>query len=178
MNMEAHTGPEEAAAQETGLKLPKWEMLPDIGLYMDQVITLMERTFSPALPKGEITKSMVNNYVKVELIPRPVGKKYDREHLALLMMIGVLKQALSMESVAQMLALLCAQGVQSGYTRFAREVDQLERALEQGRLDLSLGSDSPQEKALHAGVTAAVCTISANRLLARAHRGGEKAQQG
>ncbi len=178
MSRAAHTGPEQSAAQETRLVLPEWEMIPDIGLYMDQVITLMERTFSPALPKGEITKSMVNNYVKVELIPRPVGKKYDREHLALLMMIGVLKQALSMESVAQMLALLCAQGVQSGYTRFAREADQLERALEQGRLDLSLGSDSPQEKALHAGVTAAVCTISANRLLARAHRGGEKAQQG
>ena len=55
--------------------LPEWETLPDIGLYMDQVITLMERSFGRSLPKGEITKSMVNNYVKVELIPRPVGKK-------------------------------------------------------------------------------------------------------
>ena len=60
------------------IDLPQWELLPDIGLYMDQVITLMDRTFSPALPKGEMTKSMVNNYVKVGLIPRPVGKKYDR----------------------------------------------------------------------------------------------------
>ena len=66
------------------IDLPQWELLPDIGLYMDQVITLMDRTFSPALPKGEMTKSMVNNYVKVGLIPRPVGKKYDREHLAML----------------------------------------------------------------------------------------------
>ena len=47
------------------MALPQWELLPDIGLYMDQVITLMDRTFSPALPKGEMTKSMVNNYVKV-----------------------------------------------------------------------------------------------------------------
>ena len=77
------------------MALPQWELLPDIGLYMDQVITLMDRTFSPALPKGEMTKSMVNNYVKVGMIPRPVGKKYDREHLALLMMICVFKQALS-----------------------------------------------------------------------------------
>ncbi len=178
MSRPAHIGQEEGADWDTRLVLPEWEMLPDIGLYMDQVITLMERTFSPALPKGEITKSMVNNYVKVELIPRPVGKKYDREHLALLMMIGVLKQALSMESIAGMLALLCAQGVQSGYTRFVREVDQLEQALEQGRVDLSIGRDSPQEKAMHAGVTAAVCTISANRLLARARRDADEARQG
>lgn len=47
-----------------------------------------------------MTKSMVNNYVKVGMIPRPTGKKYDRDHLAMLIMIGVLKQALSMESTA------------------------------------------------------------------------------
>ena len=103
------------------IALPRWESLPDIGLYMDQVVTLMERAFSPALPKGEMTKSMVNNYVKVGLIPRPSGKKYDREHLAMLMMIGVLKQALSMESIAQLLDMLCADGVRKGYERFCEE---------------------------------------------------------
>lgn len=92
------------------IDLPQWELLPDIGLYMDQVITLMDRTFSPALPKGEMTKSMVNNYVKVGLIPRPAGKKYDREHLAMLLMICVLKQALSMESISQILLALCEEG--------------------------------------------------------------------
>ena len=150
------------------ISLPDWETLPDIGLYMDQVITLMERTFGGALPKGEITKSMVNNYVKVELIPRPVGKKYDREHLAMLLMIGVLKQALSMESIAQVLRPLCAGGVQEGYTRFAEEFGALDHALSQGRVELSLEGSTPGERALHAAVMAAVCTISANRLIARA----------
>lgn len=56
------------------LELPEWEILPDIGLYMDQVVTLMDRTFSPTLPKCEMTKSMVNNYVKVGMIPRRQGK--------------------------------------------------------------------------------------------------------
>ena len=92
--------------EKLNIDLPQWELLPDIGLYMDQVVTLMERTFSPTLPKGEMTKSMVNNYVKVGLIPRPVGKKYDREHLAMLLMICVLKQALSMESVGQLLDIM------------------------------------------------------------------------
>ena len=151
-----------------GVRLPEWETLPDIGLYMDQVVTLMERAFGGALPKGEITKSMVNNYVKVELIPRPIGKKYDREHLAMLLMIGVLKQALSMESIAQVLRPLCAGGVREGYTRFAEEFRALDSALLSGRVELSLEGSTPDERALHAAVMAAVCTISANRLLARA----------
>ena len=151
-----------------GVRLPEWETLPDIGLYMDQVVTLMERAFGGALPKGEITKSMVNNYVKVELIPRPIGKKYDREHLAMLLMIGVLKQALSMESIAQVLRPLCAGGVREGYTRFAEEFRTLDSALLSGRIELSLEGSTPDERALHAAVMAAVCTINANRLLATA----------
>ena len=43
------------------LELPTWELLPDIGLYMDQVVTRMVRTFRPALRKGVMTKAMVYN---------------------------------------------------------------------------------------------------------------------
>ena len=73
---------------------PHWQLLPDIGLYMDQVVTLMERVFEYMPGAGAVTKSMVNNYVKAGLIRRPSGKKYDRDQLAQLIMIGVLKQAL------------------------------------------------------------------------------------
>ena len=38
--------------EKLGIALPGWETLPDIGLYMDQVMTFMDRAFSPALPKG------------------------------------------------------------------------------------------------------------------------------
>ena len=95
--------------EDTRIELPQWETLPDIGLYMDQVITLMERTFAPFLPGAEITKSMVNNYVKVELIPRPIGKKYDREHLALLLVNGTLpeKCAFPVTAVLCVLATAC-----------------------------------------------------------------------
>lgn len=103
------------------IDLPQWELLPDIGLYMDQVITLMDRTFSPALPKGEMTKSMVNNYVKVGLIPRPVGKKYDREHLAMVLMICVLKQALSMESISPDSAGALRRGGADGIRQILRD---------------------------------------------------------
>ncbi|MDO5299185.1 MAG: DUF1836 domain-containing protein [Clostridia bacterium] len=156
---------QEQRSEAVEIVLPRWEMLPDIGLYMDQVITLMERTFSPTLPKGEITKSMVNNYVKVGLIPRPTGKKYDREHLAILMMIGVLKQALNMESIAQLLVILCEESVRAGYARFCELVQAQEERMLQGHIDLSACEESPQEQALRAGIAAAVCTICARRLL-------------
>lgn len=151
--------------EQLEIVLPRWETLPDIGLYMDQVITLMERTFSPTLPKGEITKSMVNNYVKVGLIPRPTGKKYDREHLALLVMIGVLKQALNMESIAQLLKILCDGGVEAGYARFCEQVQTQAECALRGSIDLRSSEEMPKEQALRAGIAAAVCTICARRLL-------------
>ena len=147
--------------EDTRIELPQWETLPDIGLYMDQVITLMERTFSPFLPGAEITKSMVNNYVKVGLIKRPVGKRYDREHLALLIMIGVLKQALSME---QVLSCLCENGVHEGYLYFGQDVRALCESLD-GGISRAAEQD-PRARAAQAGVTAAVYTIHARRLLA------------
>ena len=149
---------------ETRIELPQWETLPDIGLYMDQVITLMERTFAPFLPGAEITKSMVNNYVKVGLIKRPVGKRYDREHLALLIMIGVLKQALSMECIAQVLSCLCENGVHEGYLYFGQDVRALCESLD-GGISRAAEQD-PRARAAQAGVTAAVYTIHARRLLA------------
>lgn len=147
------------------IDLPRWEMLPDIGLYMDQVITLMERTFGTALPKGEITKSMVNNYVKVGLVPRPTGKKYDRAHLARLMMICVLKQALSMESISRMLDFLCEEGVEEGYLQFVGQVEAVEESVWRGEIDLRAQGENLRQQALRAGITAAVCTICAHRLL-------------
>ena len=91
---------------EHALRLPQWDALPDFGLYMDQVIVLTEKALCDVLPAGELTKSMVNNYVKVGLIPRPVGKKYEREHLAMLLMICILKQAMSMEEISSLMSIL------------------------------------------------------------------------
>ena len=147
------------------LELPAWEILPDIGLYMDQVVTLMDRTFSPTLPKGEMTKSMVNNYVKVGMIPRPTGKKYDRDHLAMLIMIGVLKQALSMESISRLLGFLCERDVRTGYDQFCAIIRRIEESAKGGRIELFGDEMDEREMALRSGVMAALCTIHTCRLL-------------
>lgn len=147
------------------LRFPEWALLPDLGLYMDQVVTLMDRAFAEPLPGGELTRSMVNNYVKAGLLPRPNGKKYDREHLARLLMILVLKQALSMDVVARLVEQLCREGTQAGYARFAQIVTELETALDAGQLAALSLPEEAQEQALLTGIAAAVCTIRTRRLL-------------
>lgn len=78
-----------------------WELIPDLGLYMDQVITFIERSCSELFLHSDriFTPSMVNNYVKIGLVDRPVAKKYGREQLAQLLMICVLKQSISAEAM-------------------------------------------------------------------------------
>lgn len=149
------------------MKLPQWTQLPDLGLYMDQVITLMERTFFP----GEMTKSMVNNYVKAGLVKRPAGKKYDREQLAQLIMIGVFKQALRLEDTARLLALLCRSGTQAGYERFCHAACMLDNAIETGSMGQTGfgGSQTQEERAIMAGITAAVCAARTRSMLDALH---------
>ncbi len=86
--------------------LPSWEQLPQLELYMDQVILLLRQYLSP-LHHGEddkaITTSIINNYVRMKIIPPPVKKKYSRVHIASLIMICILKQSLSISSIQRML---------------------------------------------------------------------------
>ena len=83
--------------------LPNWSALPSIPLYMDQVmmftgeaLSLFERDEKQSL----LTNSMINNYVKSGVVDHPVHKKYSKEHLSKLMMVGLLKQVLSIQDIA------------------------------------------------------------------------------
>ena len=88
-------------------RLPTWEQIPTLGLYMDQVLTLLSR-YLPFLPKKEkeeqiITTSAINNYVRMKLMPAPEKKKYSRIHIAYLIMICALKQSLTMSEIQKIL---------------------------------------------------------------------------
>ncbi|MCR5108139.1 MAG: DUF1836 domain-containing protein [Lachnospiraceae bacterium] len=80
--------------------LPDWDDIPDIGLYMEQVITYLTQKLNylpPNMNKDEslITPATINNYVRTRIMPEPVKKRYYRIHLAYLLMICTLKQSLS-----------------------------------------------------------------------------------
>ena len=87
----------------------EWERMPEIYLYMDQVLTFMDKQldlFKREGKDGLLTSSMINNYVKDGVLPRPEQKKYAKEHLALLTMICVLKPVLSIPDISTLLQLL------------------------------------------------------------------------
>ena len=86
----------------SNLHIPRWEELPDIELYMDQVITFIEKCFScfsTSTTEKIITPSMINNYVKLNLIPKPIKKRYNKVHLAYLIAISILKHVFTIQEV-------------------------------------------------------------------------------
>ena len=83
-----------------------YEELPDIELYMDQVVTFLEKQvqiFQTSSLDKPITPSMINNYAKGNVISAPISKKYNREHLASIEEVMTLKQVLSIAEVKQIL---------------------------------------------------------------------------
>jgi hypothetical protein len=85
----------------------EWGVLPDIGLYMDQVQTYIDRQlmlYHRDDHERLLTPAMINNYIKDNLIPRADVKKYTPVHLALLIMIGTLKQVLSIPNLNRLLS--------------------------------------------------------------------------
>ena len=89
-----------------GFKLPRFHELPDVGLYMDQVVSIIDKYFKVldrADDKPLNTSSKITNYVTLEIIPPPVRKRYGADHLAYLIMICLLKQVLSMSEITQLI---------------------------------------------------------------------------
>ncbi len=88
-------------------RLPDWEAIPDLGLYMEQVLVLLKQylDFLPSGPKDDalVTAAAINNYVRKKMMPEPVKKRYYRIHIAYLLMICVLKQSLSIARIRQLL---------------------------------------------------------------------------
>jgi len=81
---------------------PRYEELPPFALYTDQLKELLEMYLSQFEIPGEekfITPTMISNYVKQKIIPPPIKKKYDRDHIVYLIVIGILKQILNISDI-------------------------------------------------------------------------------
>lgn len=112
-------------------RLPEWQDLPQIDLYLDQVIALVNQflgffVYDPAEEKL-LTPSMVNNYVKSRLIPPPVRKKYGRKHIALLLMICTFKQSVSMAAMSNILPSEDEVLIREEYARFTVSFQRISR---------------------------------------------------
>lgn len=114
-------------------KLPDWETIPDIGLYMDQVIVLLsqylalvsvitnKKTDDENEP-GVFTAAAINNYVRLKVMPAPVKKKYYRVHIAYLIIIFTLKQSLGINVIRDIIPSdLSEESVKELYDGYVKE---------------------------------------------------------
>ena len=107
------------------LHFPRWEELPDIPLYMDQVILILEQALKVFDDSEKlITPNMINNYVKNRVVDPPVKKKYQRSHVAQLLIITIMKRVLTLNEITVITkALIDEMGEEEGYNLFCSELE-------------------------------------------------------
>lgn len=109
-----------------GLHLKRWDELPEFDLYATQIIDIIESElfFLKVFDKEIITKSMINNYVKHKIIPKPVNKKYNRLAVACLITITILKQFLEISDISAGMKLQTGiLGNKNSYNKLCEEME-------------------------------------------------------
>ena len=95
----------------------KSQDIPNIDLYMDQVTTFMDKNLrkSARYPEDDkvMTKTMINNYAKNDLLPPPIKKKYSKEHVLVLIFIYYYKGILSINDIQTLLQPITSQFFQT-----------------------------------------------------------------
>ena len=109
--------------------------IPDIDLYMDQVTTFMEAQLKSSKRYEDdkiLTKTMINNYAKNNLMPPPVKKKYSKEHVLILIFIYYFKNIISIKDIESILKPLTERyfGTEEEFnlTTLYEEVCQMEKS--------------------------------------------------
>lgn len=109
------------------MHMPRWNELPEIDLYLDQVVNYIEKHLGQYNINKEdrtITKTMINNYVKLGIMPAPIKKKYSREHIAYLIVICVLKQVYSICDIGKLISLTIQYfELSKAYNRFCANLE-------------------------------------------------------
>ena len=137
--------------------------LPDISLYMDQVLEYLSRTPVSLRQDDRLTAAMVNNYTKDGLLPRANGKRYSQTHLISLALISRLKQVLSVKDTGALLSAARDQlSEEALYTQFCRAIGEKKKTL----MDLlSTSEKDPVALAMDLAVESYLCRIVCEALI-------------
>lgn len=141
--------------------LPRFNELPNIDLYMDQVLSIIETSLSIFSSEGDekiITKSMINNYVKQKVIESPSKKHYKKFHVAYLIIISVLKRILSISEISKIINNQDGEA-EDFYNTFCCE---LESSLKNTFLDQK--DDNQIEENIHNKILVAATQAFANKV--------------
>lgn len=128
---------EEYIGKMADFHLPRYDEIPEIDLYMDQLIKYVSDQVNLLATLGDrpLTSSMVNNYVKQKLVPQPKAKRYERVHVAYLIVVCVLKRTFSIADIQRLIALEVRHHyqVQEAYDFFCTAFEESLRILFVGR---------------------------------------------
>ena len=145
----------------------EWEQLPDFALYMDQVLSYMDRQFIRFDEDDTLTAAMVNNYTKSGLVPRAEGKKYSREHLAYLTAICILKRVMSTRDMDMLIheELQGSHSVESGYKAFCASLDKALN-ITVDEMESRPAGDSLADAAIHFALLSYAAGVASSRYVA------------
>lgn len=119
--------PADVVEQILNFRCPRYAEFPQVELYMDQVLQVMEQALAPFAPPGKeklITSTMINNYVKQGIVSPPQKKRYDRNHLAYLLVVCVLKQILPIADICKLIRLqIDACPIEQAYNYFCEMLE-------------------------------------------------------
>lgn len=134
MNIEANRVLDSIIESLAKMEYVKSSEIPNIDLYMDQVLTFMNGHLEDAKRYENdkiMTKTMINNYAKNHLLPAPDKKKYSKEHIMVLMFIYYFKNILSIGDIQSILKPLTnryfANGRELNLEKIYEEVFSLEK---------------------------------------------------
>jgi len=149
-----------------------WDQLPDFSLYMDQILSYMDRQVIRFNGDDGLTAAMVNNYTKSGLAPRAEGKKYGREHLAYFTVICILKRVMSTRDMDLLIReeLQGDRSVADGYAAFLQSLnkalnitaDELAARMEGGEPDDAALADD----AIHFALLSYAAGVAGSRCVA------------
>ena len=156
----------------------EWEQLPDFALYMDQVLSYMDRQFIRFDEADTLTAAMVNNYTKSGLVPRAEGKKYNREHLAYLTAICILKRVMSTRDMDMLIheELQGSHSVESGYKAFCASLDKALN-ITVDEMESRPAGDSLADAAIHFALISYAAGAASSRYVALLRQRKESLEQ-
>ena len=131
--------------------LPSYESLPEIELYMDQLIGYLNKLLAHTCRSEEgepLTPNRVNNYVKDGRIKRPVQKKYDRDRIAMLYMLCCAKQNLALPDASALLGTLENGDIARLYEEFKSLQEPIVRSCAEELCNTDKSREALLEKAL------------------------------
>lgn len=140
---------EKIAACAKEFRLPRYQEIPTVGLYLEQTTEYIAGFLDP-IQEGCISSSMVSNYVKKRLISSPEKKRYSREQIAYLIFIALAKNVLSLDNIARFIDLQKkTYPSQRAYDYFCDELENiLYFVFEVKEVLDSVGSDSTDERVM------------------------------